>query len=226
MIHRPVQLLLLFVLLALAPRGGHSLQPTQKTPSLLLTKAAAILRGPVITTTAAKPARSISPLWSPATSNNRIMKSSSSSRLQSTTAGSSGNEKKKDEEWTKARLHNTNAFRSAAILGAVAAAGLATKSPLNLLSAQGTALLHLLSFSTWFGTTVYTTFILGITMFKNLPRKTFGTLQSKLFPKYFALSSVAIVLQVRCFRMNGSPEKYVAFHRSPTLTVVFFTKCE
>jgi Domain of unknown function (DUF4149) len=55
----------------------------------------------------------------------------------------------------------------------------------------------LLSFSTWFGTMVYTTFVLGITMFKNLPRKTFGNLQAKLFPKYFALSSIAIVLQVR-----------------------------
>ena len=105
----------------------------------------------------------------------------------------SGNE----EQWTKPRLHNTAAFRSLAILGALAAAGVSSKSPLTLLSAQSTAALHLFSYATWFGTMAYTTFVLGITMFKNLPRKTFGKLQAKLFPKYFALSSVTIILQVR-----------------------------
>jgi Domain of unknown function (DUF4149) len=101
------------------------------------------------------------------------------------------------EAWTKPRLHNKGAFRSIALLGALAAAGLSSNSPLKLLSAQGMAALHLFSYSTWFGTMMYTTFILGITMFKNLPRKTFGTLQAKIFPKYFALSSAAIILQVR-----------------------------
>ena len=42
----------------------------------------------------------------------------------------------------------------------------------------------------------YTTFVLGITMFKNLPRQTFGKLQAKLFPKYFLLSTITIMLQV------------------------------
>jgi len=98
------------------------------------------------------------------------------------------------EEWTKPRIHNTAAFRSVAILGAITAAGVST--PMARLSAQATAALHLFSFSTWFGTLAYTTFVLGITMFKNLPRQTFGKLQAKLFPKYFMLSSVAIILQV------------------------------
>jgi hypothetical protein len=98
------------------------------------------------------------------------------------------------EEWTKKRLHNTAAFRSLAILGAVAVAG--TKSSAQFLPAQATASIHVLSFATWFGTVAYTTFVLGITMFKNLPRQTFGKLQAKLFPTYFALSSVALVLQL------------------------------
>jgi hypothetical protein len=102
-----------------------------------------------------------------------------------------------NEPWTKARLHNTGTFRSIAILGAIAAAGLSTNSPFRLLSAQSMAAMHLFSFATWFGTMFYTTFILGITMFKNLPRKTFGTLQAKLFPMYFGLSSIAIIVQVR-----------------------------
>lgn len=102
----------------------------------------------------------------------------------------------KGEEWTKPRLHNTATFRSLAILGALTAAGVSSKSPLAMLSVQTKAALHLFSYATWFGTMVYTTFVLGITMFKNLPRTTFGKLQAKLFPKYFALSSIAIVLQV------------------------------
>jgi hypothetical protein len=97
-------------------------------------------------------------------------------------------------EWTKQRLHNTAAFRSAAILGALALAF--TKSPVKLLSGQASASVHVLSFGTWFGTVAYTTFIAGITMFKNLPRKTFGKLQAKLFPKYFFLSSVTLILQL------------------------------
>jgi hypothetical protein len=44
---------------------------------------------------------------------------------------------------------------------------------------------------------VHTTFVAGITMFKNLPRRVFGTLQSKLFPLYFRLCSGMIGVQVR-----------------------------
>jgi Domain of unknown function (DUF4149) len=105
-----------------------------------------------------------------------------------------------DEEstaWTKKRLHNSPKFRSAAILGALLAAGLSSQSPLAKLPASSAAVLHTLSFATWFGTVAYTTFVLGITMFKNLPRQTFGKLQAKLFPKYFSLCSVSLVLQVR-----------------------------
>jgi Domain of unknown function (DUF4149) len=122
--------------------------------------------------------------------------SSSGSAMSSNEDGSA-----KIEPWITPRLHNTAAFRSLALLGAIAAAGWSNQSPLALLSAQARAALHLFSFATWFGTMVYTTFVLGITMFKNLPRQTFGKLQAKLFPMYFALSSVTIVLQVRAFQL-------------------------
>ena len=100
------------------------------------------------------------------------------------------------QEWTPKRLHNTNWFRSAAILLAISLMGMTQSSPFARLSTQAGAALHLLAFSTWFGTMVYTTFILGISAFKNLPRQTFGKLQSKLFPKYFSLGSICLVLQV------------------------------
>jgi ABC-type spermidine/putrescine transport system permease subunit II len=74
----------------------------------------------------------------------------------------------------------------------------AQSSPITQLSTQTGAALHLFAFSTWFGTMVYTTFIFGITAFKNLPRQTFGKLQAKLFPKYFSLGSICLVLQVCC----------------------------
>jgi hypothetical protein len=93
-------------------------------------------------------------------------------------------------------MHNALWFRSAAILLTIGIVGLHSQSPVNNLSARTLALIHLLSFSTWFGTIFFTTFIAGITMFNNLPRQTFGKLQAKLFPKYFTLSSIAILLQI------------------------------
>ncbi len=100
------------------------------------------------------------------------------------------------EEWTKPRLHNTATFRTIALLSALLAAGFSSKSPLKLLPAQVLGSVHTISFATWFGTVAYTTFVAGITMFKNLPRQTFGKLQAKLFPKYFALSSFTLALQL------------------------------
>lgn len=100
------------------------------------------------------------------------------------------------DEWTKPRLHNTATFRTIALLSALLAAGFSSKSPLKLLPSQVLGSVHTISFATWFGTVAYTTFVAGITMFKNLPRQTFGKLQAKLFPKYFALSSFTLTLQL------------------------------
>jgi len=63
-------------------------------------------------------------------------------------------------------------------------------------SSQIKAIVHLFSFASWFGTMIYTTFVAGITMFQNLPRQIFGKLQSKLFPIYFMMSSILILLQI------------------------------
>jgi hypothetical protein len=102
-----------------------------------------------------------------------------------------------EQEWTTKRFWNTWQFRSAAALGALTAAGASSNAPLSRMPANAGATLHLASFGVYFGTNWYTTFVLGITMFNNLPRKTFGRLQSKLFPKYFMVCSFMLVLQVR-----------------------------
>jgi hypothetical protein len=115
--------------------------------------------------------------------------------------------------------HNSSLFRSVSILCALLFAmyqgcSSSAAAPAGAASANGAlrrfagkyypvlpphaaASVHLLSFSIWFGTVVHTTFVAGITMFKNLPRRVFGTLQSKLFPLYFRLCSGMIGVQVR-----------------------------
>lgn len=103
------------------------------------------------------------------------------------------------ENWTEKRIHNTNYFRSAALVGAVAIAGYTTSSSSTgrvALSEQASATLHLVSFGTGLGTMMYTTFVLGITMFQALPRRTFGLLQAQLFPRYFTLCSCTLLVQV------------------------------
>lgn len=69
------------------------------------------------------------------------------------------------------------------------------------------AFVHIITFATWFGTLAWTTFVFGIVAFKNLPRQTFGKLQSKLFPKYFTLSSIApaILLATLHYLSSGTP---------------------
>ncbi|KAL9191157.1 hypothetical protein ACHAXT_000863 [Thalassiosira profunda] len=111
-----------------------------------------------------------------------------------------------DKPFIRPALHNSTFFRSLAILYALLFAiyqGSAAPSTalekggrFLVLSPKAAATVHLLSFATWFGTVVYTTFVAGITMFKNLPRRTFGSIQSKLFPLYFRLCSAMIGVQI------------------------------
>ena len=130
-------------------------------------------------------------------SRTRFMASSSSADVTT-----NNNEK---EKWIQPQWHNKNWVRSLVLLSSLWIAGKTTITSTGggRVSRTG-ALLHLLSFGTWFGTVFYTTFIAGITMFQNLPRQTFGKLQSKLFPKYFFLSSITIILQLLTVPMIGS----------------------
>ena len=50
------------------------------------------------------------------------------------------------------------------------------------LSARAVAFTHLVTFGVWLGSNVWTTFIAGITMFKNTPRQSFGRLQARPHP--------------------------------------------
>ncbi|XP_070534989.1 transmembrane protein 205-like [Ptychodera flava] len=68
-----------------------------------------------------------------------------------------------------------------------------------LVSTNVVNFLHLLTFATYFGMQFWVTFIAGLTMFHNLPRHMFGSIQSKLFPKYFFIGSISSVVTMVTF---------------------------
>lgn len=131
------------------------------------------------------------------------------------------------ENWTEKRIHNTNYFRSAALVGAVAIAGYSTSSSSSstgrvAISEQASAILHLVSFGTGLGTMMYTTFVLGITMFQALPRRTFGLLQAQLFPRYFTLCSCTLLVQIFTLRaLSAAAQKSkLALYTALTMTLL------
>lgn len=60
-------------------------------------------------------------------------------------------------------------------------------------------LFHILAFSMWLGTQFWVSFVAGITMYTNLPRHTFGYIQSKLFPKYFQTGTILLTVVMCTF---------------------------
>lgn len=100
--------------------------------------------------------------------------------------------------WVEPSKANKTSYR---ILAIAAVVGLGASTS-GVVSPKWSTFAHLLAFSAWFGSTFWTTFIAGITMYKNLPRQTFGSLQSKLFPKYFQLAAVCNVVLLAC-RVRG-----------------------
>lgn len=75
-------------------------------------------------------------------------------------------------------------------------------------------LAHLLCFATAWGAALWVTFIGGIIMFKNLPRHTFGNLQSKMFPAYFSMVGVCCAVSTASFgylhpwKSSSTADKY------------------
>ena len=52
--------------------------------------------------------------------------------------------------------------------------------------------LHLFSFASFFGCSMWVSFVAGLVMFKNMPRHNFGRLQAKLFPRYFQFCLITV----------------------------------
>ncbi|KXZ48274.1 hypothetical protein GPECTOR_29g51 [Gonium pectorale] len=100
----------------------------------------------------------------------------------------------------KPSVVNTPVVRALSVLGAVAAVS-ATSAVLP--SAFG-AFLHVTAYAVLLGAQLWNTFFVGITMFKNLPRQTFGKLQAKMFPQYFALTAGANLLALGTLYLAGA----------------------
>lgn len=63
--------------------------------------------------------------------------------------------------------------------------------------------LHLLAFGSWFGCSVWVSFVAGVVTFHTLPRHVFGRLQSKLFPAYFVFSAIAVAIAIGSAALLG-----------------------
>eukprot|EP00898_Chlorokybus_atmophyticus_P002914 jgi/Chlat1/3623/Chrsp237S03613 len=122
--------------------------------------------------------------------------------------------------WLTPAIHNKNAVRALAIAGAVV---LSAQSSI-MISSRLAWFLHFVAFGCWLGTSVYTTFIAGIVMFRNLPRQTFGKLQARLFPRYFQLNAASLlVLLVSFFSLSRLP--YSLAIGQPLLTLGLSLVC-
>lgn len=95
---------------------------------------------------------------------------------------------------------NNQWVRFAALSGAVALAANSSR----ILPAQGTLFVNLLAYAIVLGSTIWNTFFVGLTMFKNMPRQTFGKVQSKLFPRYFALTTAATIVMLSTLLLAGA----------------------
>eukprot|EP00531_Pseudo-nitzschia_arenysensis_P011548 CAMPEP_0116117142 /NCGR_PEP_ID=MMETSP0329-20121206/1410_1 /TAXON_ID=697910 /ORGANISM="Pseudo-nitzschia arenysensis, Strain B593" /LENGTH=210 /DNA_ID=CAMNT_0003610677 /DNA_START=8 /DNA_END=640 /DNA_ORIENTATION=- len=86
-------------------------------------------------------------------------------------------------------------------------------------------LVHLLAFSSWFGCSIWVTFVSGIVMFKTLPRHVFGRLQSRLFPAYFQFSVVTLVSAIAtssAVEGDRTPYSLIAILACALLNLLYF----
>lgn len=95
-------------------------------------------------------------------------------------------------KWITGFTPNNALLRTAVVALAIGAASQGTR----FLAKQAIHLVHELSFAAWFGSMFYTTFVVGIALFKNVPRQTFRDVQEVLFPRYFMLSLACILMQL------------------------------
>ena len=87
----------------------------------------------------------------------------------------------------------TRIARIAVVVGVVAAVAVAKSTTPHFAKT-----IHLFSFMSWFGTSVWISFFSGLIAFKTLKRHTFGRLQSRNFPIYFTYSCVLLTLCIGC----------------------------
>ncbi|CAL5220682.1 g2731 [Coccomyxa viridis] len=112
-------------------------------------------------------------------------------------AGTAGNGASKPADDVSGAMLEPSAFNKNWVrLAWVSAAVIIAARSTEFVPVKVAALVHVLAWGLWLGSNIWTTFAVGITMFKNMPRQMFGRVQAKLFPQYFATATAAIVLQM------------------------------
>lgn len=92
-----------------------------------------------------------------------------------------------ERKWITGLTPNSQVVRGLAIAGAVAVSGGST-----FVGAKAASSLHVFSFSTLFGSSIFQTFVVGLALFKNVRREVFRSVQEVLFPRYFALHAACL----------------------------------
>ena len=140
-------------------------------------------------------------LWSKRQPNNKHIPTTTATTLQVSAAADdpTGSAEKK-QVWIEPAFHNKLSVRLMMIVAGVA---LAAKGANFALPKNVATFFHLLFFGANLGSVLYTSFVLGIVMIKQLPRQIFGRLQSKLFPIYFAWSCFSLGVQLLTGNVMG-----------------------
>jgi hypothetical protein len=68
---------------------------------------------------------------------------------------------------------------------------------------------HLFTFTFWYGTLLYFTFIQAPVLFKALPRQFFGEVQSHLFPAYYLMSYICGILLIVTYHLLHPLKNYI-----------------
>jgi hypothetical protein len=111
--------------------------------------------------------------------------------------------------WTPPSWVNSDIVRLVALAASLGLGVASTSGQIEGLSSF-IPLIHLFSWALWFGISMYTTFVLGLALFKSVDRRTFGKVQSVLFPIYFLLQTCTILLAaLTCF-----PPFHTPFHKT------------
>ncbi|CAD7924822.1 unnamed protein product [Amoebophrya sp. A25] len=76
---------------------------------------------------------------------------------------------------------------------------------------------HVFCFASWFGCSMWVSFVAGLVMFNNLPRHVFGRLQAKLFPRYFQFSVIFVSCALLPHLVPGSVLERTALAKTVAL---------
>jgi len=101
--------------------------------------------------------------------------------------GATAQQQTPQQPWIRGLTPNSQVVRALAVAGTVAVSGGS-----SLVGAKAASSLHLLSWGSLLGSIVFQTFVVGLALFKRVPRPTFRSVQEILFPRYFALNAACL----------------------------------